>query len=225
MIDLGSADVILSGVVGSQAYGLATELSDTDLAGVYVAPLEDVLGLHGRDVVDHTITGHNPDFQYHELGKFCRLALSMNPTIIELLWLPTDLYQERSGAGLRLVGMRDLFLSRRAVKTYGGYAIQQASKIGRGTDPAKRARHAVRLLIQAEHVLAHGEVLVRLNEAQQEECWDASEYANLYPDDLAANIEQRARALDSITTSLPEHPATEAVNRELVSLRLGLAGL
>ena len=37
--------IILEGVVGSTAYGLNTPESDIDTAGIFVAPLEEVLGL------------------------------------------------------------------------------------------------------------------------------------------------------------------------------------
>ena len=37
--------IILEGVTGSTAYGLATENSDIDIHGIYQAPTKEVLGI------------------------------------------------------------------------------------------------------------------------------------------------------------------------------------
>lgn len=37
--------VVLEGILGSRAYGLGTERSDTDRLGVFVAPTREILGL------------------------------------------------------------------------------------------------------------------------------------------------------------------------------------
>ena len=68
-------DVLLSGVVGSTAYGLATEDSDVDWLGVYAAPTEKILGLHPPQ---ESIVSTAPDITYHEAGKYCRLAPDEN---------------------------------------------------------------------------------------------------------------------------------------------------
>ena len=39
-------NVLLSGIVGSTAYGLDTKDSDVDRLGVFAAPTEKLLGLH-----------------------------------------------------------------------------------------------------------------------------------------------------------------------------------
>lgn len=95
-------NVILEGIVGSTAYGLANpNKSDVDYLGIYLAPRRDVLGLNGGTTVEKSYVTQNPDRTLHEIGKFCRLALKCNPTIIDLLFLPEhtiDLFEGRRQA-------------------------------------------------------------------------------------------------------------------------------
>lgn len=121
-------NVLLSGIVGSTAYGLDTEDSDVDRLGVFAARTERLLGLHP---VQESIVSVKPDATYHEAGKFAALALKVNPTITELMWLPRDLYETRTGLGDALIAIRSSFLSRRAVRNaYLGYATQQFPPAG-----------------------------------------------------------------------------------------------
>lgn len=87
--DTGKPDappnVLLSGIVGSVAYGLDTEDSDIGRLGVFAAPTERLLGLHPPKP---SIVSSKPDATFHEAGKFAALALKVNPTITELMWLP-----------------------------------------------------------------------------------------------------------------------------------------
>lgn len=72
--------VLLAGVVGYTAYGFAHAGSDVDRLGLYAAPTEELHGLH-RPAESHVTTG--PDVTLHEAAKWCRLALSCNPTASE----------------------------------------------------------------------------------------------------------------------------------------------
>ncbi|MFF8770155.1 DNA polymerase beta superfamily protein [Kitasatospora sp. NPDC015120] len=163
--------VLLSGIVGSTAYGLAHAGSDVDRLGVFAAPTEDIHGLH-RPAESHVTTA--PDRTLHEAAKWCRLALAGNPTAAELVWLPDELYEVRTPLGEELIAIRGSFLGARAVRSaYLGYATQQLRKLRtRDTsDPvtraraAKHARHLVRLLDQAVHLHESGRNLVRLPDA------------------------------------------------------------
>ena len=75
-------------VRGSHAYGLQKPdgTSDIDLGGVYLEPVEDLLGLQ-IDVQDQVADERN-DEVYWSLGKFMRLILSSNPTVLESLFIP-----------------------------------------------------------------------------------------------------------------------------------------
>jgi len=160
--------VLLSGIVGSTAYGLAHAGSDVDRLGLFAAPTVGFHGLH-RPAESHVTTA--PDRTLHEAAKWCRLALSCNPTASELVWLPDELYEVRTALGEELIALRRSFLSARAVRnSYLGYATQQFRKLTT-RDPAeprsraqgaKNARHLVRLLEQGLTLHETGKVEVRL---------------------------------------------------------------
>src|SRR3712207_6802639 len=83
-------EIILQGIVGSTAYGLAREGSDVDRLGVFVTPTEELFYIAAPR---QTIVTHKPDQTLHEIGKYVSLALKCNPTILELMWLPDDLIE------------------------------------------------------------------------------------------------------------------------------------
>ena len=101
-------NILLSGVVGSTAYGLARAGSDVDRLGIFATPTLAMVGLsRPKDSIVHT----NPDRSLHEVGKWCSLALGGNPTVMELVWLPDDLYETRTPLGDQLIAIRTAFLS------------------------------------------------------------------------------------------------------------------
>ncbi|MFD7903749.1 DNA polymerase beta superfamily protein [Kitasatospora sp. NPDC059747] len=165
--------VLLAGIVGSTAYGFAHAGSDIDRLGLFATPTEELHGLH-RPAESHVTT--RPDATLHEAAKWCRLALSCNPTASELVWLPDDLYETRTPLGDELIGIRGSFLSAPAVRNaYLGYADQQFRKLlTRDTTDAaarrraaKHARHLVRLVEQAVHLHETGTNLVRLPDPER----------------------------------------------------------
>ena len=163
--------VLLSGIVGSTAYGLAGPGSDVDRLGMYAAPTLSLLGLHTpRD--SHVTSA--PDVTFHEAAKLARLALGGNPTASELLWLPDDLYELRTPLGDEAIALRSSFLSApRVHDAYLGYATQQFRKL-LSRDPtwthrkiAKHARHLMRLVDQGYELYTTGHVTIRLSEPER----------------------------------------------------------
>ena len=167
-------DRILSGVVGSHAYGLARADSDVDTLGVMVAPTLEVAGLNWSPQKE-TITNASPfgdDQTFHEVGKFIRLALKVNPTISELLWL--DDYTVKTELGMMLVEHRRYFLSEKYTRdAYLGYAKSQLAKFQNLDFKKKHARHALRLLNQGDSLLYTGHLNVRVEDPQV--YWDLDE--------------------------------------------------
>ena len=208
-------DVLLSGVVGSTAYGLATEDSDVDRLGVFAAPTEKLLGLHP---VQQSVVSCKPDATFHEAGKFAALALKVNPTITELMWLPDDLYETRTGIGSALIALRSSFLSQKAVRNaYLGYATQQFKRLenrGDGSFSAdtrkrteKHARHLYRLHAQGIMLWQTGRLTVRLPHGDAVLCRAFGE--KVAAGDLEAGrkvIEWAEHIFDTSKTPLPEKP-------------------
>lgn len=131
--------LILRVRTGSRAYGIALDRSDEDSRGVCVVPERYLLGLD--EFEQHESEGK--DHVTYALAKFARLALQGNPNIIETLFTPDENVLHRDELGERLVGARDLFLSTRAGKRFGGYARSQLERMERHrrwlTNPPKAA--------------------------------------------------------------------------------------
>lgn len=216
------SNIVLEGITGSKAYGLDTADSDEDVKGVYVAPTSEVLGLFGvKDTVDHT----DPDWAYHELGKFLKLAMKCNPTILELLFL--EGYTIQSKFGHMLVDNRHHFLSNVVYHSYGGYAISQARKLnarggtfgnGRNKRYSKHARHCFRLLYQGKQLLETGTLTVRVSAEMRKKLFEIGE---LPVDELVSMFELEFKKFDEIKSVLPDKPNIEAINKMLLKVRKG----
>ncbi|MCB5167076.1 nucleotidyltransferase domain-containing protein [Streptomyces bambusae] len=145
-------------VMGSRAFGLATEDSDTDRRGVYVAPTP----LFWRfDKPPTHVDGPLEEQFSWELERFCELALRANPNILECLHSP--LVTELTPVGEELLALRGAFLSRRAHATFTGYADSQRRKLAadvrvHGAPRWKHAMHLIRLLASCRDLLRTGEL-------------------------------------------------------------------
>src|SRR5262245_38906844 len=74
--------IIFETVHGSRASGPSTEISDTDLRGVFVPTRLSLTGFLGSaDQIEPS-----PERVLYEIRKFFRLAAASNPTIIEVLF-------------------------------------------------------------------------------------------------------------------------------------------
>jgi len=164
------ANILLSGIVGSTAYGLAREGSDVDRLGMFAAPTEE---LHGLRQPRQSHVGTAPDRTLHEAAKWCRLALGGNPTVMELVWLPAELYEVRTPLGDELIAIRRSFLSAERVRgAYLGYATQQFRRLETGgvgsfsavtrKRTAKHARHLKRLCHQGLELYTTGKLMIRV---------------------------------------------------------------
>lgn len=219
-------NVLLSGIVGSTAYGLAGPDSDVDRLGMFAAPTEAFHGLHRPDE-SHVTT--KPDRTLHEAAKFCRLALSGNPTVSELMWLSDDLYEVRTELGDDLIAIRRSFLSAKRVRdAYLGYATQQFRKLEARGDgsfsadtrkrTAKHARHLWRLCYQGMQLYRGGDLEIRVE--------DPAAFL-AFGEQVAAGDIGRARDLmavyerefDEIRSPLPDRPDEATVERWLLAVR------
>lgn len=217
---------LLLGVVGSHAYGMARQDSDVDRLGTYAAPTLELHGLRpptGKRATRHTT---NPDVTLHEAGKFASLCLAGNPTVMELLWLPADLYEVRTKLGQRAIEIRDSFLSAPRVRdAYLGYATQQFKRLSdRGRFPdvpvariEKHARHLLRLVEQGTHLWATGRLEVRVEDPQR-----VFDFGRRAVEDVEAAQWVLSRAeltFDRVATVLPGAPDERAVESWLHDVR------
>jgi hypothetical protein len=147
-------------VMGSRAFGLATEDSDTDRRGVFLAPTP--LFWRFEKPPTHVEGPAEEQFSW-ELERFCELALRANPNILECLHSPLVEYADETGR--ELLALRGAFLSRRVHETFTRYAHGQRRKLDadvrtHGAPRWKHAMHLLRLLASARDLLRTGALTV-----------------------------------------------------------------
>lgn len=146
---LGSR-IMLLGIGGSYAYGTNHEGSDIDFRGVTLQMPSDLIGLtefeqYEDDRTDTVIYGFN---------KLVKLLLECNPNTCEILGLEEEQYLIKSKLGQELIDNSRLFLSKRAIKSFGGYADAQLRRlqnaIARDTLPqSDREKHILKSVTNA----------------------------------------------------------------------------
>lgn len=152
--------IIYRCIVGSRAYGLATDDSDHDRRGFYLPPAE----LHwSLDGVPEQIERPETEECYWEFEKYLRLALQGNPNIIECLYTP--LVEHAAPLAQEVRAARRAFLSRRSIGAFRGYAEDQfrrlANRLARtGEVKWKHAMHLLRLLLSGIHLARTGDLCI-----------------------------------------------------------------
>lgn len=118
-------NVILLTYGGSHAYGTNVETSDIDIRGVTFCPNDTILG-NGKF---EQFEDHATDTVIYGLNKIVDLLLNCNPNVIEMLGCKPEHYFLLSEEGKALIANRKKFLSRRAIKSFGGYANTQLRRL------------------------------------------------------------------------------------------------
>ena len=120
-------------VRGSQFYNTAlppvdgVEQSDTDYGGVYIAPMETLMGL--SEVYEPQVSDKKHDTTYYELGRWVELLMKANPNALESLFVPKDkVIGEVHPAIQLIIDNRDLFVTKEAIKSTSGYAFSQIKR-------------------------------------------------------------------------------------------------
>ncbi len=118
--------IMLLGLSGSYGYGTNRDGSDVDFRGVAMQQPSDILGLtEFEQYVDDSGT----DTVIYGFNKLVKLLLDCNPNSCEILGLPRDKYMILSPLGEELLNNQRLFLSKRAIKAFGGYASAQLRRL------------------------------------------------------------------------------------------------
>jgi predicted nucleotidyltransferase len=118
------SEPLLIVIRGSQAYGTQLPTSDTDYSGVFIQPIEDILGFGYKE----QINDDRNDTVFYELKRFLELLTSNKPNILELLNTPEDCIIYQHPYFKKILSYRDQFLTKICAKSFGGYAIQQIRK-------------------------------------------------------------------------------------------------
>jgi predicted nucleotidyltransferase len=118
-------NVILLGLGGSYAYGTNNESSDLDIRGITMNMRSDLIGLtEFEQYVDD-----GTDTVIYSFNKMVKLLLECNPNTCEILGLKQEHYLVLTEIGQELLDNKSIFLSKRAARSFGGYADAQLRRL------------------------------------------------------------------------------------------------
>ncbi|CDM68015.1 hypothetical protein CM240_0851 [Clostridium bornimense] len=118
-------NIIMLGLAGSYSYGTNNENSDIDIRGITLNRKSDLIGMtYFEQYVDD-----NTDTCIYSFNKIINLLLNCNPNTIELLGLKQEHYLYLNDIGKELINNKKLFLSKRAIQSFGGYASAQLRRL------------------------------------------------------------------------------------------------
>lgn len=142
-------NIVLLGLGGSYAYGTNIEGSDIDIRGCALNSKKEIL--LGKDF--EQITNNETDTVIYSFNKLIKLLCNANPNVIELLGLNPEHYLMISPIGQELLNNKDLFISKIAVKSFGGYANQQLTRLQNKSNRGKRNEYAINKGKLAKHMM------------------------------------------------------------------------
>lgn len=143
--------VCLLGLGGSYAYGTNVPESDLDIRGIAVNSSEELLtNQNFEQVLDSTT-----DTTIYSFNKIVKLLTDCNPNTIEILGLRPQDYLYLNDYGKLLLDKKEIFLSKRAVHTFGGYAYAQLRRLDnkamRTTGQSEREVHILHSIENAKN--------------------------------------------------------------------------
>ncbi|MBS2028768.1 MAG: nucleotidyltransferase domain-containing protein [Deltaproteobacteria bacterium] len=115
---------VLEATVGSRAWGLADEGSDTDVRGLFALPFPWTTGLAEPPTDLVSVDG---SATFWELGKALRQALRADPNTLETLFVPTA--RPLDELGQWVLETRDAFVSAQIYGSFGQYALSQLRRL------------------------------------------------------------------------------------------------
>ena len=117
--------IILLGLGGSWAYGTNREDSDVDCRGCALNSKEELLTNKNFE----QFVNEETDTVIYSFNKLVTLLSNCNPNTIEILGLKSEHYIYLTDIGRELINNSDMFLSKKAVNAFGGYANSQLRRL------------------------------------------------------------------------------------------------
>jgi predicted nucleotidyltransferase len=136
--EIAERNKILEIVAGSYLYGTNSDTSDRDYVGIFLPSEEYILGFKKVEEVDFSVkdknengknTKHALDRKLYEFRKFITLAMSMNPNIVEILFVNNENIVSINEIGEELLSLRQCFVHKGLKQRFLGYAFSQKHKI------------------------------------------------------------------------------------------------
>ena len=113
-------------VRGSKAHGLSLPSSDTDTGGVFIEPINWLIGL-GNDY-EKQVTDASNDTVWYSLKFYMNLLLSSNPTVLESLFIDDEFVLYQHPLFNIIKENRQKFVTKDCFKPFIGYAYHQIKK-------------------------------------------------------------------------------------------------
>lgn len=134
-------NIILLTFGGSYAYGTNVETSDVDIRGCALNSKEEILTNKNFE----QFVNEETDTTIYAFNKLITLLSNCNPNTIEIVGCKPEHYFYLSPIGQELINNRHLFLSKKCIHSFGGYANQQlwrlSNKSARLVGQEERERH------------------------------------------------------------------------------------
>jgi len=118
--------IVLETTVGSHAWGLAGENSDTDTRGILALPFPWMLGLVEKPT---DLVSADGSSMFWEYTKAVNQALRADPNTLEMLFLPNARAVDEFGHWL--LEEKEAFVSKAIFGSFGRYAMSQLEKLSR----------------------------------------------------------------------------------------------
>lgn len=154
---------VIEATVGSRAWGLAHDASDTDLRGSFVLPFPWTVGLVE---VPADLVSADGSQMFWEAGKTVEQGLRADPNTLELLFVPTVKASDELGQWL--LDGRDAFVSKLIFGSFGRYALSQLDKLTKAQRLAEH-RDSVLSWLSGNPELTLEEVASRLSQLSTRE--------------------------------------------------------
>lgn len=146
--NLGNNIIILT-LGGSHAYGTNTETSDLDIRGCALNSKMQILTNENFE----QFVNEKTDTTIYAFNKLISLLCNCNPNTIEMLGNKHEHYFYVSPIGREFIDNKNLFLSKKAIYSFGGYANQQLrrleNKSNRLVGQAKNEEHIFKTIDHA----------------------------------------------------------------------------
>lgn len=118
-------NIILLTTGGSHAYGTNIKTSDLDIRGIAIESEKEIFGLSNFE----QFIDNKTDTTIYGLKKVINLLLNCNPNVIEMFGTKEEHLFMISEEGKLLRDNIDLFLSKKAKYSFGGYATAQLRRL------------------------------------------------------------------------------------------------
>ena len=232
-------------VVGSVAYGVSDDLSDFDVNGFFIPGAArlfpsmngHLLGFDADPKAPKAYQQHHIqdgarewDLNIYGITTYFRLCLDNNPNMVDTLFTPRECVLHSTPVAEMVRERRELFLHKKCWVKYKGYAYGQLHKM-KGKEPeegskrwilrerhgfdVKYAYHLVRLLYEAEMILAEGTIEIQ----RHREHLKAIRRGEVSQDDILRWAGEKEAHLERLyeTSTLRAEPAREEIKNLLLT--------